>query len=225
MIPILSVVGKSDSGKTTLLEKLIPELTRRGWRVATVKHDSHGFEVDHPGKDSYRHKQAGAHTAVIASPWRLAMIRDVERDLTLDEIRDRFVQDVDLVLSEGYKNDRQPKIEVFRPEQHDEPICKRSDGLVALVSDADIDLDVPRFGLDDAAGLAGFIETRFLEQPRPGHVSVRVDGRAVPMKSFVRDFIAGAVRGMLGALKDCDPKGTIDVHVEREKEEEIADRR
>jgi len=219
MIPILSVVGKSDSGKTTLLEKLIPELTRRGWRVATVKHDSHGFEVDHPGKDSYRHKQAGAHTAIIASPWRLAMIRDVERDLTLDEIRDRFVQDVDLVLSEGYKNDRQPKIEVFRPEQHAEPLCQRGDALVALVSDADVDLGVPRFGLDDVAGLADFIESRFLEQSRPGRVSVRVDGRAVTMKAFVRDFVGGTVRGMLGALKDCDPKGTIDVHVEREKAE------
>ena len=86
MIPIVSVVGKSDSGKTTLIEKLVPELTRRGYRVATVKHDMHGFEVDREGKDSWRHKQAGAHTVVIASPQKIALIRDVERDLTLDEI-------------------------------------------------------------------------------------------------------------------------------------------
>ena len=96
MIPIISIVGKSDSGKTTLIEKLVPELTRRGYRVATVKHDVHGFEVDREGKDSWRHKQAGAHTVVISSPQKIALIRDVEKDSTLDEIRRRWVQDVDL---------------------------------------------------------------------------------------------------------------------------------
>jgi len=88
MVPIVSIVGKSDSGKTTLIEKLLPALTGRGYRVATVKHDVHGFEVDQEGKDSWRHKQAGAHTVVISSPNKVALIRDVERDLTLDEIRD-----------------------------------------------------------------------------------------------------------------------------------------
>ena len=90
MIPIISIVGKSDSGKTTLIEKLVPELTRRGYRVATVKHDIHGFEVDREGKDSWRHKQAGAHTVVISSPQKIALIRDVEKDLTLDEIREKM---------------------------------------------------------------------------------------------------------------------------------------
>src|SRR4030066_219431 len=108
MIPIVSIVGKSDSGKTTLIEKLLPELGRRGYRVATVKHDVHGFEVDREGKDSWRHKQAGAHTVIISSPQKVALIRDVEKDSTLDEIRGRWVQDVDLLLSEGYKKDGQP---------------------------------------------------------------------------------------------------------------------
>ncbi|MDP2972779.1 MAG: molybdopterin-guanine dinucleotide biosynthesis protein B, partial [Deltaproteobacteria bacterium] len=88
MIPIISIVGKSDSGKTTFIEKLLPELVRRGYRVATVKHDVHGFEVDREGKDSWRHKQAGAHTVIISSPTKVALIRDVEKDLRLDEIRD-----------------------------------------------------------------------------------------------------------------------------------------
>src|SRR5512139_2381303 len=103
MIPIVSIVGKSDSGKTTLIEKLLPELVRRGYRVATVKHDIHGFEVDREGKDSWRHKKAGAHTSVISSPNKVALIRDVEKDLTLAEIRDRLIQGVDLILSEGFK--------------------------------------------------------------------------------------------------------------------------
>ena len=118
MIPILSIVGKSDSGKTTLIEKLLPELIRRGYRIATVKHDVHGFEVDREGKDSWRHKKAGAHTVIISSPQKVALIRDVEKDLTLDELREKLVQDVDLILSEGYKKDVQPKIEIFRKEKH-----------------------------------------------------------------------------------------------------------
>ena len=83
MIPIVSIVGKSDSGKTTLIEKLLPELGRRGYRVATVKHDVHGFEVDREGKDSWRHKKAGAHTVVISSPLKVAVIRDVDHDAEL----------------------------------------------------------------------------------------------------------------------------------------------
>ena len=133
MIPIISIVGKSDSGKTTLIEKLVPELTRRGYRIATVKHDVHGFEVDREGKDSWRHKQAGAHTVVISSPKKVALIRDVERDLSLMEIRDKLIRDVDLVISEGYKRDVQPKIEIFRKERHQELLCAKEDNLIAIV--------------------------------------------------------------------------------------------
>src|SRR4030066_1340246 len=103
MIPIISIVGKSASGKPTLIEKLVPELVRRGCRVATVKHDVHGFGVDREGKDSWRHKKAGAHTVVISSPTKLALIRDVDHDATLAELRDKYIRDVDLLLSEGFK--------------------------------------------------------------------------------------------------------------------------
>ncbi len=146
MIPILSVVGKSDSGKTNSLEKLIPELTRRGWRVAMVvlyipPRLRGGLTLARTATGT----STGAHTAVIASPWRLAAIRDVERDLTLDEIRDRFIQDVDLVPSgRDIRTTASPRSRCSGLEQHRrEPICKRSDGLVALVSDTDIDLGVP----------------------------------------------------------------------------------
>ena len=88
-IPMISVVGKSDTGKTTLLEKLVAELKRRGYRVATVKHDTHGFDIDQPGKDSWRHAQAGSDVVVISGPDRLALIEKREREMTLDEIADR----------------------------------------------------------------------------------------------------------------------------------------
>lgn len=163
MIPIISIVGKSDSGKTTLIEKLLPELTRRGYRIATVKHDMHGFEVDREGKDSWRHKQAGAHTVVISSPQKLALIRDVEKDLTLDEIRGRWIKDVDLILSEGYKRDVQPKIEIFRKEKHKKLLCTKRDNLIAIVSNQKFRVGVPCFDLEDMRGLANFIEEEVLK--------------------------------------------------------------
>src|SRR3989304_10168370 len=100
MIPIISIVGKSDVGKTTLIEKLIPELKNRGYRVATIKHDVHGFDMDIEGKDSWRHKKAGADTVIISSPAKVGIVKDVERDLMLEELRGRYIQNVDIIISE-----------------------------------------------------------------------------------------------------------------------------
>jgi len=160
-IPVLSIVGKSGAGKTTLLEILIRELKARGYRVATVKHDAHSFEIDHPGKDTWRHAQAGSDHVVIASPNRIAHIQRLERELTLAEIV-AAITDADIVLTEGYKRGPAPKIEVSRAEKGPELLCSREE-LVALAADQPFDMDVPQFGLDDAAGLVNLIEQRFLK--------------------------------------------------------------
>jgi len=217
MIPIISIVGKSDSGKTTLIEKLVPELTRRGYRVATVKHDVHGFEVDREGKDSWRHKQAGAHTVIISSPQKIALIRDVEKDSTLDEIRRRWVQDVDLLLSEGYKKDVQPKIEVFRKEKHKKLLCTKKDNLIAIVSDRKFNVGVPCFHLEDMKGLSNFIEKEFLKSKKEKEVTLRVDGKPIPMTPFVREFLTKTVKGMLSALRGCEKSKRIEIYIESEE--------
>ena len=217
MIPIISIVGKSDSGKTTLIEKLVPELTRRGYRVATVKHDVHGFEVDREGKDSWRHKQAGAHTVVISSPNKVALIRDVEKDLTLDEIREKLIQDVDLILSEGYKKDIQPKIEVFRKEKHKKLLCTKKDNLVAIVSNKKFNVGVPCFHLEDIKGLSNFIEKEFLKSKKEKVVSLRVDGKPIPLTPFVKDFIRKTAKGMLSSLKGCEKSKRIEIYIEGEE--------
>ena len=217
MIPIISIVGKSDSGKTTLIEKLVPELTRRGYRVATIKHDMHGFEVDREGKDSWRHKQAGAHTVVISSPQKLALIRDVEKDLALDEIRERWIQDVELILSEGYKRDVQPKIEVFRKEKHKKLLCTKKDNLIAVVSNQKFRVGVPCFDLEDMRGLSNFIEKKFLKSRKEKEISLRVDGRPILMTPFVRDFLTKTIRGMLSALKGCETCESIEIRIEGEE--------
>ncbi len=160
--PIVSIVGKSGVGKTTLLEKLVPELTARGFRIGTIKHDVHGFDIDHEGKDSWRHKQAGAHTVSISSPRKVAVVKDVDIEETLDSLASKYFQDTDVVLTEGYKKKNKPKIEIFRKGVHDEPLCKHDDNLVAFVSDTPLDLRAPRFEHDDIIGLADFVEQRFL---------------------------------------------------------------
>ncbi len=162
MIPIVSITGKSGSGKTTLMEKLIPELVRRHYKVATVKHDAHSFEFDKKGKDSWRHKNAGSSIAIVSSRKRIAIFRDAERDLTLEEIREDHTNGVDIILAEGYKNSLHPKIEVDRQDTGKGLLCTVEDNLIAIVSKREHKLGIPVFNSEDIAGLANLIEEKFL---------------------------------------------------------------
>ncbi|MFC1886651.1 molybdopterin-guanine dinucleotide biosynthesis protein B [Thermodesulfobacteriota bacterium] len=164
MPPIVSIIGKSESGKTTLIEKLIQELKRRGRRIGIIKHASHGFDIDKKGKDSWRHKAAGADTVMVASPGRIAMVKDVPGDCSENELDrlEKYFHDMDLVITEGYKNAKRPKIEVFRPERHKEPVCLNDESLIAIVTDASIETDRPIFRSNDTINLADMIEKRFL---------------------------------------------------------------
>ncbi len=113
MIPVISFVGRSDCGKTTYLEKLIRELKNRNYKVAILKHDVHGFEMDRPGKDTWRHAQAGADVVCISSPQKMAMIKKVDQELTLKEAV-QYIDGVDIIFTEGYKREAETRIEVFR---------------------------------------------------------------------------------------------------------------
>ncbi|MCL6477476.1 MAG: molybdopterin-guanine dinucleotide biosynthesis protein B [Peptococcaceae bacterium] len=155
-IPVISVVSKSNTGKTTLLEKVIKELKRRGVRVAVIKHDAHSFDIDHPGKDSWRHAQAGADIVVISSPEKIALIEKVEKELKLDEVISR-VSNVDIILTEGFRRENKPKIEVYRSEAHRGLLCEPHE-LIAIASDVPWDLGVPCYHIDDFMGIVGEIE-------------------------------------------------------------------
>ncbi|AGA70246.1 molybdopterin guanine dinucleotide biosynthesis accessory protein MobB [Desulfitobacterium dichloroeliminans LMG P-21439] len=159
-IPVVSIVGQhSNSGKTTLLVKLLTEAKRRGWRIAAVKHDVHGFEMDKPGKDTWRFAQAGADVVVISSQEKMAMIEKVEEERTLEEVIARIPQ-VDLIFTEGYKHGKQPRIEVFRSAVHKELLSK-PEQLIAIASDVSIDVGVPCFDLDDAVGICDFLAEKY----------------------------------------------------------------
>jgi len=214
MIPIVSVVGKSDSGKTTLIEKIVPELIRRGYRVITVKHDLHGFEIDREGKDSWRHKQAGAQGVIISSPQKVALIRDVDRDMSLEELSDAFGRDADLILSEGFKKDVQPKIEVFRKEKHAELLCTPKDNLIAIASDRPFDIGVPCLDIDDVKGIVDLIESTFLTGGRREGVSLRINGRRIPLSPFVERFLVRTIKGMISSLKGGENPQRIEIKID-----------
>lgn len=160
MPPVVSIVGKSESGKTTLIEKLIPELKRRGFRIGIVKHAHHGFDMDRKGKDSYRHRQAGADSVMIASPGQIAMVKTVSGEC-LDDLVPYF-DDVDLLITEGFKSDNAQKIEVFRSQRHRQPACIDDGSLVAMVSDTTLDVAVPQFAPNDISSITAFIVAEFL---------------------------------------------------------------
>jgi molybdopterin-guanine dinucleotide biosynthesis protein len=133
---LVAIVAKSNTGKTTFIEKLIPELLKLGLRVGTVKHDAHSFEIDHPGKDSWRHGQAGAHAYVVASKEKLAYITRLDGEIALADIARRYFADFDLVVAEGYKRSAPHCVEIFRlGSSHTEPLCGPGEAM-ALVTAA-----------------------------------------------------------------------------------------
>ena len=154
--PMISFVGHSGSGKTTLLVKLIPELKRRGYRIGTVKHTHHEPETHDRGKDSTRHKEAGAETVIFASSRRISLDKETPGDDP--EALLPYFHDMDLVITEGFKRKNRPKIEVYRTTTHAGPLYRGQADFVAMVTDADLPLEIRKFHLEDIAGLADFIE-------------------------------------------------------------------
>ena len=160
---IVSFVGRSESGKTTLIEKLIPVLLRRGFRVGTIKHTHHTPELDRSGKDSARHLAAGASTVVLASSGQIQLVKTGVNGGLGGLVR--YFDDVDLLITEGFKQERTPKIEVLRLAVSDRLLCLDDPMLLAVATDATIDLPVPVLRLDDPEAVADFIENRVIKKP------------------------------------------------------------
>jgi molybdopterin-guanine dinucleotide biosynthesis protein B len=210
---IVALVGKPDSGKTTLLEKLLPELNRRGYRVGTVKHHAHEFEMDKEGKDTWRHKQAGARTVALSSPTGLGVIRDVDHDHAIEELLDRYYYDVDLVIAEGYKSTSLPKIEIFRTAAHESPLPDRDQTWVAMISDTPLDIELPCLDLDNISAIVDLLIERFIDKPGNLQATMLADGRPVPLNPFVESFIRKAIQGMTSSLKGCEDAREITVTI------------
>ena len=155
---IFGIVGWKNSGKTGLMERLVSEFSRRGVTVSTIKHAHHEFDVDQPGKDSFRHRTAGAREVVVASAHRFAIMHEL-RGAPEPSLNDFLAQmsPVDLVLIEGYKSGRHPKIEAHRGETRKDLLARKDTNVLAVASDEIVTVDCPTFDLDDTQSIADFI--------------------------------------------------------------------
>jgi molybdopterin molybdotransferase len=159
--PVVSIVGKSQSGKTVLMEQLIAEFKRRGYKVVAIKHGRGGMEIDQPGKDSWRYAQAGSDAVLISSPDKLAFIKSLDHDLGIEEILPIVGPEFDLVLVEGFKKSKVPKIEVHRKGLGDDLLCSPEE-LSAIVTDESLETDIPQLPWGDTVTVADFIEKNFV---------------------------------------------------------------
>jgi molybdopterin-guanine dinucleotide biosynthesis protein B len=158
---LVSIVGHSGAGKTTLIEQLVRTLARRGLRVATIKHAHHQVELDTPGKDSWRYSEAGAAKSLLVTQGGVQLVARLPSVPTPQALARDFLADAALVLAEGFSHAPGPKIEVLRTACATQPRCTPEDGLIALVTDvADVYPQLPHFALDDIEGLLAFILAR-----------------------------------------------------------------
>lgn len=195
-----------------MIEKLVPELTKRGYAVATIKHDAHQFDIDHQGKDSWRHKQAGAVTTVISSPAKAAVVKSVDRELTLDEIAVSFLMDVDIILTEGFKREAKPKIEVVAPG--DIELISPLSEIIMIAADTTAEFGRPTVKRDDIAAIADAIESRFLKTRggAPG-VQLIVDGEPIALNPIMRAMVGNTVLGMIAGLKGVTDPDRVDIRL------------
>ncbi len=220
MVPIICFVGHTNSGKTTVLEKVITELTKRHYKVGTIKHDVHGFEIDKEGKDTWRHRKAGSTVVAISSHSMMAVIKKVQEEMSLEEIVLRFFWDVDIVLAEGYKKSPYPKIEVFRKEISENLLCSSSDNLIAIVSDnPPLDVSFPVFSTQDIKKMVDFIENRYIKDRKHRSVTVLFDGKKIPMNDFVTNLLSRTLEGICSSLRGWDNPKEIVISLVRGKYE------
>jgi len=220
---IIGIVGMSGVGKTTLILKLIPELTRRGYKVGTVKNCPHGFDIDREGKDSYKFKRQGSHGVLLTSPEKVAFIEDKEKDSRGDIIRtiNLLFYDFDIVLVEGFSEERGlRRIEILR-KGVSEKLTSSPEGLIAVVSDMNIGISKPIFKLGEISKMVDFLEKIMDEEKKKhkGLVEVIVNGEKVFLNSFLQDMVKGLTLSIVSPLRRKDKKDIKEIVIKVTKAE------
>jgi len=212
MPPIISIVGRSKSGKTTLIEKLIVELKSRGYHVATAKHTHRDMTAPQSDKDSDRHLRAGSEASLIIDPHGLMMIKPLQQELTLEQIAQVIGEDYDLILTEGYKEDDAPKIEVHRKDNA--PLLTDIKKLFAIATDEPLDTKVRQFGLDDVKPIADLIETGFIK-PNQERFTLLVNDVPIVLNAFTGEFVENVTLAMANNLKGVGKIGTLKIFLKK----------
>jgi len=198
MPPIVSIVGKSESGKTTLMEKLLGELKSRGYRVTTVKHTAEKLSFDEPGKDSWRHIQAGSEAVLISSPDKMVLIKPTSAKISLEQIAHLIGEDYDIILTEGFSQGNAPKIEVHRKKAG--PPLTSVKKLIAIATDEPLDTKARQFSLEDTKGLADLLEKGFIE-PQRERVTLYVNDTPIALSKFPKQVVANILLALASSLK------------------------
>src|SRR4030043_691477 len=201
MRSIISIVGKSSSGKTTLLEALIAELKKRGYKVAIVKHSHHKDDLDTAAKDTWRFTKAGSELSVINSLDHLAIYRRMDDYFDPQDISNFVLWDYDILLTEGFKGSNYPKIEVHRSEQGKELLTDPK-LLIAVVTDKPLDIDVPQFSHDDVAGIADIIEKTAVSKNSETDLELVINGATTPISPSLKDLLSRTLSAMIPGLQN-----------------------
>jgi molybdopterin-guanine dinucleotide biosynthesis protein B len=196
MRSIISIVGKSSSGKTTLLEKLITELKKRGYKVAIVKHSHHKDALDTATKDTWRFTRAGSELSAINSLDHLAIYRCTDTYFDPRDISNFVLWDFDILLTEGFKSSNYPKIEVHRSEQGKE-LMTDPKLLLAVVTDKPMDISVPQFSHDDVPGIADIIEKTTLSQNNVNELEVVINGVPTQVSPHLKELLTRTLSAMI----------------------------
>lgn len=198
MPSIIAFVGPSESGKTTLIEKLIPELKSRGYRVATIKHAPRENSLDEPGKDTWRHIQAGSEATILNTRDRVMLIKPVAPDTSLEEIVQLFGEDPDIILADGFKQSDVPKIEVHRKEIGSPLTDIRK--LIAYATDESLDTGTRQFNIEDVKGIADFLEAGFIK-PQGDRLALYINDTSITLTKFPKEIITNLLTAIAASLK------------------------
>lgn len=219
---IISIVGYSNSGKTRLLEKMIPLLKAKGYSVGVIKKTGEAFLLDQPGKDTYRFGQAGADGVVLSGSGHIAFFGKMDENETsiLDGLEQSFFSNQDIVLTEGFKKENKPKIAVLTKGKEEKLFQEIAGSIVATVGEKSPRTDLPHFKPDDPEGLVRLLEDRFLKDRKKAPIRVILDGKNIPMNHFVQDIITKGIMGMLSPLKGFQDSCQIEVKINLQEKEE-----
>lgn len=210
---IVSIVGKSDSGKTTLLEALIKVLKQRGRRIAVIKHAADDFELDTPNKDSWRFSQAGSEVSAISSKGKLAVVRRLENAPNPQELAQYAGADCDLVLTEGFKQHPYPKIEIIRGDQGSK-LVSPPEQLLAIVTDKPLDINVPQFTREAVTEIADLIEQRYLASTE-NSIDLYVDSTYIPLDKAGKNLLLRTLVAIVSGLKKTDRLPRLSIFMRR----------
>ena len=213
MLPIVSVIGNSNSGKTILIEKLIQELKLRGYRVATIKHTPQGVNFDEPGRDSWRHIQAGSEATAVSSPHKIVMIKPIAQEETLDEIAYLLGEGYDIILAEGFKQGNAPKIEVHRKDAG--PLLKDIKKLIGIVSDEPLETKARQFSPDGIKDIADLLEKDFIK-PQKERISLHINNIPVTLTIFPKQIISSVLLAMVSCLKGTGKIKSLQIFLKKE---------